>query len=159
IGLDLPEHLTDKEIRRIGCASAAPLVKDSPWYIGDFMLWLKAHPDAPLHEWMKAKFFEAGRFTQRTFDNYMSVCRTFPLKARVKGLSFRHHDARRAEWIPEAVKREWFNRALPENENLSPTDLGRLREEYAEAHPEIIRKGRRKTQHAAALRDSETPVT
>src|SRR5262245_53854969 len=45
IGLDLPDYLTDKEIRRILCAVATPLVKDSPWYTGDLMLWLQAQPD------------------------------------------------------------------------------------------------------------------
>lgn len=127
IGLDLPDYLTSKEVRQIAAAAACPVVSDGPWYIGDLLNWLQAHPDQiPSADWVKQRFFRVGRYTQRTFDNYCSVARTFPLKERIQGLSFRHHDALRAKWLPAKVRAELFDMAL--RDSLSPVDLANERE-------------------------------
>jgi len=129
IGLEqLPDHLTEKEIRVIAACAACPVPSDSPWYVGDLLNWLQKHEQhAPIsRESVKACFFKVGRYTQRTFDNYCSVARTFPLKDRIRGLSFRHHDVLRAKWIPAKARAELFEKAL--KEKLSPTELARDRE-------------------------------
>jgi len=59
-------------------------VTDTQWYIGDLFNWQQEHTDAPIsRECVKGRFYECAKYTQRTFDNYQSVARTFSLEDRV----------------------------------------------------------------------------
>lgn len=128
-GLDLPDYLTAGEIKQIAAAAASPLIENSPWYIGDLLNWLAKHPDALVSRGeVEAKFRKVGRYTDRTFANYRSVARTFPLHERRARLTFRHHDVLRAKWMAPAIREQLLDRA--EREHLSPDELKYEREIY-----------------------------
>lgn len=92
--LHLPGKLTSRQIRQIGIA--ARILDRSGFSLGDILIWLNQHPDAPVaHEEFVNMLLYTG-LSRRTIYNYQSVSNSFPPAERHSSLSRPHHDAVRA---------------------------------------------------------------
>jgi hypothetical protein len=106
--LHLPDKLTSKQIRQIG--AAARIFDRSGFSLGDLLVWLKDHPEAPeTHEGVLNMLLEIC-LSRRTIYNYQSISNTFPPEERVDGLSRPHHDAVRG--LPKKEQRQLLYQAL-----------------------------------------------
>jgi hypothetical protein len=121
-GLALPQDLTDLEIRKIGAAAAGNVAGDSPFYVGDLLNWLQAHPESPISRaWVIRALRQNNRYSDRTIYNYTGCCRGWPVETRKWDVSYNHYYVMRSRWIPEHVRHDLMTRA--QAENLSRNDL------------------------------------
>lgn len=120
VGLDLPDRpLTGHEIRVIGAATAGPLYENTSWHIGDLLLYLQAHPDAPFpYDAVVSRCQRVG-LKHQTLANYKSVARSYLFAERHPGVSWVIHSVVRA--LPRNQRDRLLARAA--TENLSPEEV------------------------------------
>jgi hypothetical protein len=111
--LNLPDKLTSEEIHKIG--AAARILDCNGFSLGDMLVWLHEHPDAPItHEEFVKTLLYTG-VSRRTLYNYQSLSKSFPPSDRLLGLSRPHHDKVRGlkpkdeqqRLLHEALERGW----------------------------------------------------
>lgn len=119
--LDLPDQLTEREVRVIACACR---LYTRAFCIGDLLNWLQSHPH-PDYSWaqIRDKLLESGLGSKGTLSNYQSNARSFPCKDRRWDLAYGYHDAVRK--LPRRERKALLDRAV--TEDLSVHDVRRLR--------------------------------
>lgn len=127
IGLDLPARpLTEREITLIAAAAAGPLFEHAPWQLGDLLVYLREHPEAPIsYETLVGRLRKLG-FKDQTLYNYKSVAMSYPLSERCEGLPLSKHSILRT--LPSRERAELLKRGLAEG--LTPDQLRDLRDAY-----------------------------
>lgn len=99
--LDLPDYLTDKEVRTV---AAACRIYTCPFCCGDLLNWLQQHPEAP-YTWQEIRdmWVETG-IAKATLDNYKSNSKLWKCEHRTRDLAYGYHDAVRNLPIRERLK-------------------------------------------------------
>ena len=157
IGLDLPDRpLTAREIGVIGAAAAGPLYENTSWHMGDLLLYLQKHPDAPVSYDAVVSRCQRVKFKPQTLANYKSVAHSFPFAQRHSGLPWRMHEIVRA--LPRAQRDRLLDRAL--RENLSPKEVELLRKTALGATRDeiIVAKLENEFRHLHSARRDRTSV-
>ncbi|MGW9428153.1 LmbU family transcriptional regulator [Streptomyces decoyicus] len=141
VGLEIPAALSFDDWERAG-RQLARLVDSSCWWLGDWLVYGKAH-----YVDRYQRGICAAGLQYQTLRNYAWVSRRFDLARRRAKLSFQHHAE--VASLPQGEQDVWLERA--EHEMWSTKQLrNAIRDERADIAPPKVKK-------AVAVRRLEVP--